>query len=126
MPVISVSLGNEDLESFDRLVDHMGYESRSSAVRDALYHFVQEHRLGLDEESDVGLVLTLVYAADRGQQEVQEVIHDLGDLVRTALHQHLDERCVDLLVLQGPGQELHDALDRLGSVRDVRVDVTTL
>lgn len=128
MPVISVSLPGEDLETFDRLVDHMGYESRSSAVRDALYHFVQAHRLGLEdgEEGEVGLALTLVYAADRGQSEVQSLVHDEEEIVRTVLHQHLDDRCVDLLVLQGPGARVHELLDQLTAIRDVRVNVSPL
>lgn len=127
MPVISVSLPSDDLDAFDGLVEHMDYESRSDAVRDALYNWVQEHRLALDDgEGTVGLVVTLVYAADRGQREVQQVIHERGDLVRTALHQHLDDRCVDLLVLQGDGEEVHAVLDELTRIRDVRARTTPL
>lgn len=124
MVVISVSLSGDELADFDRLVDHFGYDSRSSAVRDALHRFVAEHRM--DWEGHVDLVLTLVYAADRGQNEVYAVAHDHEALIRTSTHHHLDERCVDVLVVHGPGEEVHRLMDRLTKVKDVRVNVAAL
>lgn len=125
MPVISVSLPSEDLDAFDDLVEHMGYESRSSAVRDALYNWVAQHRLDL-EGDEIGLVLTLVYAADHGQARVQEIVHEEEHLVQTSLHQHVGQTCVDLVVLHGDGDEVHRVLDQLTSIRDVRVNATPL
>lgn len=124
MVVISVSMSGEELDAFDELVEHMGYESRSGAVRDALYNFISQHRLELEEEAT--LVLTLTYRADGGPERVQEAVHDQGDLVRLSLHQHIDDRCLDLVVLNGDGERVHEALDRLMSLRDVRVSVNTL
>lgn len=124
MVVISVSLSGQELAAFDDLVEHMNYDSRSSAIRDALYSFITEHRL--DFQGETALVLTLVYAADTGQHEVQQVLHDEGELVQTALHHHVGDRCVDLLVLSGPGARVHNVLDRITSVKDVRVNATPL
>lgn len=123
--MISVSLSGDELASFDELVDHMGYESRSSAVRDALYHYVREHRLEIEDET-VDVVLTLVYRASAGQREVRETVHDHEDLVRTDLHQHLGERCLDVLVLRGPGPRVHELLDELAALDPVRVTLTPL
>lgn len=125
MVVISVSLSGEELARFDDLVDHMGYESRSSAVRDALYHFVREHRLEVTDQP-VDVVLTLVYKAEDGQAGVRATVHEHEDLVRTDLHQHLGERCVDLLVLRGEGSRVHDLLDELSALDDVRATLTPL
>lgn len=125
MVVISVSLSGEELARFDDLVDHMGYESRSSAVRDALYHFVREHRLEVTDEP-VDVVLTLVSKAGDGQADVRATVHEHEDLVRTDLHQHLGDRCVDLLVLRGAGSRVHDLLDELSALDDVRATLTPL
>lgn len=123
MVVISVSLSGDELERFDKLVEHFGYDSRSSAIRDALYHFVARHRM--DFEGHVDLVLTLVYAADGGQDAVHQVTHAHEDLIRTSLHNHIDERCVDTLIVHGDGQEVHALLDELTQIDDVRVNVTS-
>lgn len=124
MVVISVSLSGEELDRFDRLVDHLGYDSRSSAVRDALYQFVSDHRM--DFEGHLDLVLTLVYDADGGQDHVNETIHDHEAQIRTSTHHHLDDRCVDVLVVHGGGDQVHELLDQLTQIRDVRVNVTSL
>lgn len=124
MVVISVSLSGDELADFDRLVEHFGYDSRSSAVRDALYHFIRQHRLNW--EGHVDAVLTLVYAAGTGQDEVHTVTHEHDDLIRTMTHHHLDDRCVDVLVVHGPGEAVHGLMDRLTKVTDVRVSVAAL
>lgn len=124
MVVISVSLSGDELERFDRLVEHFGYDSRSSAVRDALYHFIADHRMEFGGHVD--LVLTLVYAADKGQEQVNDTIHHHEDLIRTSTHHHLDDRCVDVLVVHGEGDSVHGLLDRLTQIDDVRVNVTSL
>lgn len=125
MVVISVSLSGEELAQFDRLVAHFGYDSRSSAVRDALYHFIAQHRMELSEGA-LDVVLTLVYAADRHQDRIREAVHAHGELIRTSLHSHLGKQCVDLLVVRGDRGQVHELLDQLTRVKDVRVTVTSL
>lgn len=124
MTVISVSLSGELLADFDKLVKHFGYDNRSSAVRDALYQYVAQHRLEFGEHAD--LVFTLVYDPRKRQEEVHELVHAHTELVRTSLHNHMGEKCVDVLLVQGPGEAVHKLLDRLTALRDVRVNVTPL
>lgn len=124
MVVISVSLDGEDLERFDELVEHLDYESRSSAVRDALYHFTSEHRLDFEESG--ALVLTLLHDHERGRDDIHEITHEYGDLIRTSLHSDVERGCVDLLVAQGEGQALHGLVDELTGLEGVRVSVNPI
>ncbi len=119
MVVISVSLSGTELEKFDRLVGHFGYDSRSSAVRDALHHFIASHQLEFD--GHVHLALTLVYVAERSQEKVNRILHTFEDLVSTALHHHLEKTCVDALILHGEGPRVHLLLDALTKLDGVRV-----
>lgn len=125
MVVISVSLSGKELADFDALVQHFGYGSRSRAVRDALYHFISQHRMKFNK-GDLSLVLTLVYDADQGTDKLNEVIHGHQELIRTSLHNHLGPQCVDVLVTHGESEALHSLLDQLASVKEVRVSVTAL
>lgn len=124
MVVISVSLSGKELGEFDRLVEHFGYDSRSSAVRDALYHFVAQHRIEFQEEST--LVFTLIYHGNRGSDALHNLVHEYSDMIRTSLHNHLGERCVDVLVVHGPGTRAHELLDHLTRIKDIRVSATPL
>lgn len=124
MVVISVSLSGRELKDFDRLVKHFGYESRSGAVRDALYHFIAQHRLEFEAEGT--LVFTLIYDAAAGTERVHEVIHENTDLIRTSIHNHMGDRCVDVLVVTGPGERVHALLDKFTSLKDIRVNAHPL
>lgn len=124
MVVISVSLTSEELHRFDAVVDHVGYDSRSSAIRDALHHFVAEHRLEFKEAMDV--VLTLVYDAGGRQDHVHDIIHDHQDVIQTSLHNHRGARCLDVLVVHGDGEEIHVLVDKLTRIKDVRVSINSL
>lgn len=124
MAVISVSLSGNELKEFDHLVEHFAYKSRSEAVRDALYAFIASHRLEFEGEKD--LVFTLIYKADKRKEDVQDLIHHSGDVVRMSLHSHLEDRCVDVVVAHGPGEKLHELVDGLTRLKDVRVNATPL
>lgn len=124
MVVISVSLSGEELEKFDRLVKHFGFDSRSSAVRDALYHFIASHQLELEGHQD--LALTLVYTADSSQDRVNHVAHEFEDIIRTSLHNHLEQTCVDVFIVHGDGARVHELLDKLTKLKDVRVTPTAI
>lgn len=119
MAVISISLSGAELDKFDKLVKHFGYGSRSSAVRDALHHFITSHQLQF--EGHVHLALTLVYVADKNQEKVGKVLHRFEDLVTTSLHHHLEGTCVDALILHGEGPRIHELLDALTKMDGVRV-----
>lgn len=123
MVVISVSLSGPELEKFDRLVQHFGFGSRSSAVRDALYHFIASHQLELEGHQD--LAVTLVYTAGR-QDAVNRVAHQFEDVIRTSLHNHLEETCVDVFIVHGDGARVHGLLDQLTKLKDVRVAPTPI
>lgn len=124
MVVISVSLSGDELDRFDDLVEHLDYESRSSAVRDALYHFMAEHRLDFEESG--ALVLTLLHDHDRGRDDIHEITHEYGGLIHTSLHSDVERGCVDLLVAQGDGEALHGLVDELTGLEGVRVSVNPI
>jgi CopG family nickel-responsive transcriptional regulator len=119
MVVVSVSLSGPELNKFDRLVEHFGYGSRSSAVRDALHQFIASHQMKF--EGHVHVALTLVYTADKSQDKVNKMLHKHEDLVTTALHHHLEGTCVDALIVHGEGQRVHGLLDDLTKIDGVRV-----
>lgn len=122
MVVISVSMSSEELAEFDNLVEHFNYDSRSGAIRDALYTFIAQHRIEFQDQAT--LILTLVYPTERGQEKVHQVVHENEDLVDLTLHRHFGERCVDLVVLSGQGDRVHEVLDELSTLKEVRVTVS--
>lgn len=116
MAVVSISLPDTLLEEAEALVQERGYAGRSELVRAALRDFIARH----DSDASEGrrtATLTLVYA--HGHERVFSVIrHHHLDVVRTALHSHSGERCVELFVLEGDAARIRSFHDALVATRE--------
>ncbi|MBI2808752.1 MAG: nickel-responsive transcriptional regulator NikR [Planctomycetes bacterium] len=105
---VSISLEENLLDAFDKLIAAKGYETRSEAIRDLIRDLLirQEERSRRGEQV---AVVTLVY--DHHARELSakliEKQHHHHDLVVSTLHVHLGERhCLEVSVLRGPGHKV--------------------
>lgn len=117
-----VSLEQELLARFDRLITHKGYTNRSEALRDLIRESLVREQWELGDADAVG-TLTLVY--DHGTRELEERLTELQhahyqEIVST-LHVHLDpHHCLEVLVLRGKADLLKTIADRLIGTRGVK------
>ncbi len=117
-----VSLDENLLAQFDRLIARKGYTNRSEAIRDLIRESLVREQWDLGTDQAVG-TLTLVYNHD---------VHDLSDkltnlqhahyrAIVSALHVHLDpHHCLEVLVLRGKAKDLKAIADRLIGTRGVK------
>ena len=105
---ISISLEENLLEAFDKLIAGKGYATRSEAIRDLIRDLLikQEAR---SQKGEQVAVVTMVY--DHHARELAAKLidkqHHHHDLVVSTLHVHLGERhCLEVSVLRGPGHEV--------------------
>ncbi len=120
MVVISVSLSARELREFEDVARQAGFSSRSDAVRDALSLFVSNNNWVNEMEGRVSCAVSVIYA-DRKKHHVHEVIHRYADIVHSSMHTHLEHRCVEQIVLDGPSEEVRKLLSELSSHKDVRI-----
>ena len=117
-----VSLEENLLAQFDRVIARKGYTNRSEALRDLIRESLVREQWELGTEEAVG-TLTLVYSHD-----VHELADKLTDLqhahyrtIVSTLHVHLDpHHCLEVLVLRGKANELKMIADRLIGTRGVK------
>lgn len=117
-----VSLDENLLAQFDRLIARKGCTNRSEAIRDLIRESLVREQWDLGTDQAVG-TLTLVYNHD---------VHDLSDkltnlqhahyrAIVSALHVHLDpHHCLEVLVLRGKAKDLKTIADRLIGTRGVK------
>jgi len=105
---ISISLEENLLQAFDKLIAAKGYETRSEAIRDLIRDLLirQEAR---NKKAEQVAVVTMVF--DHHARELASKLiekqHHHHDLVVSSLHVHLGERhCLEVSVLRGPGHEV--------------------
>jgi CopG family transcriptional regulator, nickel-responsive regulator len=125
MPQLSrtgVSLEEDLLKEFDRLIDRRGYQNRSEAIRDLIRQALLEETV--DSNKPVVGTLTLVY--DHHVPNLSEKLtaaqHAAGAMVLAATHVHLDHHyCLEVVIMKGRSRELQTTADRMLALRGVEL-----
>src|SRR5271168_1646677 len=125
MPQLSrtgVSLNEDLLKEFDRLITKRGYANRSEAFRD----LIREALLSeiVDSNKPVVGTLTLVYDhhVPNLAQKLTETQHVAGAMVLAATHVHLDHHyCLEVIIMKGKSRELQEIADRMLALRGVEL-----
>ena len=119
-----VSVEDELLKSFDRLIADQAYANRSEALRDLMRDaLVKSHIDSSPEEAEVLGSLTLVYDhhATELSDKMNQLQHDHHDLVVSVLHVHVShDDCMEVIVLRGRLHEVRGLADGLLSLRGVK------
>ena len=129
---IGISLDEELLASFDKLIAERGYANRSEAIRDLIREALvarewsQERGAGEGEgevEPEKVAVVTLVYDHDSSSlaQKLAHIQHHNHKAVVSALHVHMDaHNCLEVLVLRGKAGDVQRMGSELASTRGVK------
>jgi CopG family transcriptional regulator, nickel-responsive regulator len=117
-----VSLDDDLLKEFDRLIARRGYANRSEAVRD----LIRETLLSETVASNRPVVGTLTLVYDHHvpnlAQKLTEVQHVAGTMVLAATHVHLDHHyCLEVIIMKGRGKDIQAVADRMRALRGVEL-----
>jgi CopG family nickel-responsive transcriptional regulator len=118
---ISISLEENLLDAFDKLIAGKGYATRSEAIRDLIRDLLISKEARHKHGEQVAVV-SMVY--DHHARELAAKLidkqHHHHDLVVSTLHVHLGERhCLEVSVLRGPGHEVGHLADELLATKGV-------
>jgi CopG family nickel-responsive transcriptional regulator len=124
MPQLSrtgVSLDEELLKEFDRLIARRGYKNRSEALRDLLRETLVSE--AVDANKPMVGTLTLIYAHHLPNltQRLTEAQHHAHGMVLANTHVHLDhDNCLEVILMQGLSKDTSEMSDRMLSLRGVK------
>ena len=121
---IGISLEDELLARFDRLIEEKGYENRSEAIRDLIRDALVQRAWSQSEGREERVaVVTLVYDHDSTSlaHKLAHVQHENHKAVVSALHVHMDaHNCLEVLVLRGRGRDVLARGEGLISTKGVK------
>jgi len=117
-----VSLEDDLLKEFDRLIAKRGYANRSEAFRD----LIREALLSEIVESNKQVVGTLTLVYDHHvpnlAQKLTEVQHTAGAMILAATHVHLDHNyCLEVIIMKGRSKDLQAVADGMLALRGVEL-----
>ncbi len=125
MPQLSrtgVSLDEDLLKEFDRLIAKRGYQNRSEAFRDLIREALLTE--SVDSNKPVVGTLTLVYDhhIPNLSQKLTETQHVAGAMVLAATHVHLDHHyCLEVIIMKGRSKDIQSIADRMLALRGVEL-----
>jgi len=119
---IGVSLEEDLLKEFDRLITKRGYQNRSEAFRD----LIREALLAEIVDSNRAVVGTLTLVYDHHVPGLSERLtaaqHDAGAMVLAATHVHLDHHyCLEVIMMKGRSKDIQTMADRIRALRGVEL-----
>jgi CopG family nickel-responsive transcriptional regulator len=118
-----VSIDQELLENFDRLITERGYATRSEALRDLIRDALIAQRIELQPETTALGSLTLIYDhhARSLVQEMGDIQHDFHELIISVMHLHVShDDCMEIIALNGNVARLVELSNRLISLKGIK------
>lgn len=117
-----VSLEDDLLKEFDRLIAKRGYLNRSEAFRD----LIRDALLTETVQSNKPVVGTLTLVYDHHVPnlagKLTEVQHAAGAMILAATHVHLDHNyCLEVIIMKGRSKDLQTVADGMLALRGVEL-----
>jgi len=117
-----VSVPEELLEKFDRIIEEKGYVNRSEAIRDLMRDFIIRHEWETGD-TEVAGTITMLYNHDEADvvKELLDLQHEYLDEIVSSIHVHMDEHnCLEVVIVQGKASRIKEIADRLLSLKGVK------
>lgn len=118
----TITIQEELLREFDRLIAGRGYTNRSEAIRDLVRDALVEEEWAQSGEK-VAATVTLVYdhhIPDLAHR-LTELQHHHGPLVVAATHIHLDnDNCLEVVILRGESSDVKRLAEKMIALRGIK------
>ncbi len=120
LPIVSISLSDEDLRVLNQLRTEGGFTNRSELLRRALRTLASEVQ-ELDKLSgETSAVLTIVYGKKGKGIESNFLLHRQAQLIDALLHSHtVNGECIEVIVVNGPANDLRTLINNLKGNRKI-------
>ncbi len=118
-----VSIDQDLLENYDRLINERGYATRSEALRDLIREALIQQKIETQTETHALGSLTLVYDhhARNLATEMAELQHDFHENILSVMHLHVShDDCMEIIALRGIVSEIVELANGLLSLKGVK------
>jgi len=118
-----VSIDQDLLENYDRLINERGYATRSEALRDLIRDALIQQKIEMQTDIRALGSLTLVYDhhARNLAQEMGEIQHRFHDNILSVMHLHVShDDCMEIVALRGVVAEIIELANALLSLKGIK------
>ncbi|MFZ1137048.1 MAG: nickel-responsive transcriptional regulator NikR [Candidatus Korobacteraceae bacterium] len=116
-----VSLEDDLLKQFDKVIARRGYKNRSEAIRDLIRESLVDE--AVDQNRPVVATLSMIYDHHKPNlsNKLNEIQHHSHGSVLAATHVHLDaDNCLEVVIMKGRSDEVQHLADHMLAMRGVK------
>ena len=118
-----VSIEQDLLENYDRLIAERGYATRSEALRDLIRETLIQHKIEMETNVEALGSLTLVYDhhARNLVSEMGDIQHNFHRTILSVMHLHVShDDCMEIIALRGVVAEIVQLANNLLSLKGIK------
>lgn len=118
-----VSIDQDLLENYDRLIAERGYATRSEALRDLIRETLIAQKIEMHSDINALGSLTLVYDhhASNLLREMGDIQHKFHETVLSVMHLHVSHTdCLEIIALRGVVAEIVKLANELLSLKGIK------
>lgn len=118
-----VSIDQDLLENYDRLIAERGYATRSEALRDLIRETLIQQKVEMQTDTSALGSLTLVYDhhASNLLAEMITIQHDYHELILSVMHIHISHNdCMEMIALRGVVADITALSNELLSLKGIK------
>lgn len=106
LPIVSVSLPDDLVDSMDDIQKSQGFAGRSDVVRTAVRLLLSDSREKSSLAGKISAVLVVTHD-ESDEEPITRLKHTYDDIVRTHIHNKMGQHnCFELFLLEGEGKKI--------------------
>ena len=115
-----VSIPEDLLDRFDKIVEKKGYVGRSEAIRDSMRLFISKYQWELDQSIGFASMNIVFQHKPRLMAELLKSQHDAEAEVISTLHTHITQtHCFEILTMKGTAKGIKRLADKIGGLSGI-------
>lgn len=118
-----VSIDQDLLENYDRLINERGYATRSEALRDLIRDALIQQKIETQTGVEALGSLTLVYDhhASNLAREMGSLQHQFHEIILSVMHLHVShDDCLEIIALRGVVSDIVNLANGLLSLKGIK------
>lgn len=116
-----VSMGEELLARFDRILKEGGYTNRSEAIRDLIRKNIVEEEWEKGEVVAGSIMLVYNHHHRELLEKIMDIQHGFHGIVISTQHVHMDaDNCLEIIIVKGIVEKIKKIYDSLKSLKGVK------
>lgn len=117
--IISMSMDAETLNDLDTLQKELGIAGRSETIRQCIRLFNSERKQSRKLTGEIDGVVLVVHP-DEQTETVSEIRHAYQHIIKTQIHNHLENHtCLELFIIKGPAENVKKLMGSLQTSKKI-------